>query len=304
MNEIFGGAVTLSEIQPPRTKPVLSYTNVIGFIVVHLVALTAIFLPEYTFSWSAVGVMLVLVWMTGSLGICLGFHRYLTHRSFELPKWLANFFVLMGTLALQTTPITWVGQHRMHHAYSDTDNDPYDASKGFWWSHLGWALHKVQNFDDKRKLIEYTRDFSNDKFYQFLSNNMFLLQGALGVVLYLLGGIPWVVWGIFVRLAIVWQQTLSVNSAAHKWGYQNFDTGDLSTNCWWVGIIAWGEGWHNNHHALPKSARYGLRPWEIDMTWMVICGLKALGLATNVQVATIEPEGSGQYFTGVTKKAA
>ncbi len=251
----------MGQVQSLPKKHQMAFENVIGFIVIHLVALTAIFLPQYTFSWSAVGVMLVLVWMTGSLGICLGFHRYLTHRSFELPKWLANFFVLMGTLAMQASPITWVGQHRMHHANSDTDKDPYNASKGFWWSHLGWTFYKTHDFHDKRKLLGYTRDFSNDKFYQFLSNNMILVQTMLGVVLYLMGGIPWVVWGIFVRLAVVYQQTMSVNSAAHKWGYQNFDTGDLSTNCWWVGIIAWGEGWHNNHHALPKSARYGLRPW-------------------------------------------
>ncbi len=295
----------MGQVQSLPKRHQMAFENVIGFIAIHLVALTAIFLPQYTFSWSAVGVMLVLVWMTGSLGICLGFHRYLTHRSFELPKWLANFFVLMGTLAMQASPITWVGQHRMHHANSDTDKDPYNASKGFWWSHLGWTFYKTHDFHDKRKLLGYTRDFSNDKFYQFLSNNMVLVQAMLGVVLYLMGGIPWVVWGIFVRLAVVYQQTMSVNSAAHKWGYQNFDTGDRSTNCWWVGIIAWGEGWHNNHHALPKSARHGLRSWEIDTTWMVICGLKALGLATDVQVATIEPDGSGQYFTGkVTKKAA
>jgi stearoyl-CoA desaturase (delta-9 desaturase) len=295
----------MGQVQPLPKKHQMAYANVVGFVIIHLVALTAIFFPQYTFSWSAVGVMLLLVWMTGSLGICLGFHRYLTHRSFELPKWLANFFVLMGTLAMQASPITWVGQHRMHHANSDTDKDPYNASKGFWWSHLGWTFHKTHDFHDKRKLLGYTRDFSNDKFYQFLSNNMILVQTMLGVVLYLMGGIPWVVWGIFVRLAVVYQQTMSVNSAAHKWGYQNFDTGDRSTNCWWVGIIAWGEGWHNNHHALPKSARHGLRPWEIDTTWMVICGLKALGLATDVQVAIIEPDGTGQYFTGkITKKAA
>jgi fatty-acid desaturase len=295
----------MGQVQSLPKKHRMAYANVVGFIAIHLVALTAIFLPQYTFSWSAVGVMLLLVWMTGSLGICLGFHRYLTHRSFELPKWLANFFVLMGTLAMQASPITWVGQHRMHHANSDTDKDPYNASKGFWWSHLGWTFYKTHDFDDKRKLLGYTKDFSNDKFYQFLSNNMVLVQATLGVVLYLMGGIPWVVWGIFVRLAVVYQQTMSVNSAAHKWGYQNFKTGDRSTNCWWVGIIAWGEGWHNNHHALPKSARHGLRPWEIDTTWMAICGLKALGLATDLQIATIEPDGSGQYFTGkIIKKAA
>jgi sn-1 stearoyl-lipid 9-desaturase len=295
----------MGQIKSLPQKHRMAYGNVVGFIVIHLVALTAVFLPQYTFSWSAVAVMLLLVWMTGSLGICLGFHRYLTHRSFELPKWLANFFVLMGTLAMQASPITWVGQHRMHHANSDTEKDPYNASKGLWWSHLGWTFYKTHDFDDKRKLLEYTRDFSNDKFYQFLSNNMVLVQAMLGVVLYLMGGLPWVVWGIFVRIAVVYQQTMSVNSAAHKWGYKNFETNDRATNCWWVGLIAWGEGWHNNHHAFPKSARHGLRPWEFDSTWLVIRGLKALGLATDIQVAVMAHDGSGRYFTGkVIKEAA
>ncbi len=296
----------MSQVQPLHAKRPLSWYLIIGFIVIHLTALTAIFLPEYTFSWSAVAVMAALVWMTGSWGICLGYHRYLTHRSFELPKWLGYFFVTMGTLAVQTGPITWVGQHRMHHAHSDTDKDPYNASRGLWWSHLGWALHNhPDDFDDEQTLREYTKDFYDDRYYQFLNNNVIFVQFLLGVVLYLLGGIPWVVWGIFVRLAVVYEQTMSVNSAAHKWGYQNFKTGDRSTNCWWVGIIAWGEGWHNNHHAFPKSARHGLRPWEVDTTWMVICTLKALGLATNLQVATILPDSTGQYLTAkMTKLAA
>ena len=296
----------MGEVQKLHMKRPLSWFLVISFIVVHLVALTAIFLPEYTFSWSAVAVMAALVWMTGSWGICLGFHRYLTHRSFELPKWLGYFFVTMGTLAVQTGPITWVGQHRMHHAHSDTDKDPYNASRGLWWSHLGWALHNhPDDFDDPQTLREYTKDFCDDRYYQFLNNNVIFVQLLLGVVLYLLGGIPWVVWGIFVRLTLVWQQTLSVNSAAHKWGYQNFDTSDLSTNCWWVGIIAWGEGWHNNHHAFPKSARHGLRAWEVDTTWRVICTLKALGLATNLQVATIlSDDTTGQYLTAKMVKQA
>ncbi|NIQ01562.1 MAG: acyl-CoA desaturase [Nitrospinaceae bacterium] len=295
----------MGEVKPLYPRSQLSYTNVTGFVVIHLIASTAIFFPEYTFSWSAVAVMALLVWMTGSLGICLGFHRYLTHRSFELPKWLANFFVLMGTLAMQTTPVTWVGQHRMHHANSDTDKDPYNARRGLWWSHLGWALHKTHDFDDKRKLLEYTKDFSGDPFYRFLHEHMFVPQVILGVILFLLGGLPWVVWGIFVRLAVVYQQTLSVNSAAHKWGYKNFETDDLATNLWWVGLFAWGEGWHNNHHAFPKSARHGLRPWEFDSTWMVIRLLKALGLATQIQVAEIQSDGKGGYLTAkVVKEAA
>ena len=276
------------------------------FIFLHVGALCAFF--PFAFSWSAVALMFFLHWMTASLGICLGYHRYLTHRSFELPKWLGYTFVLIGTLAVENGPIKWVGQHRMHHAGSDTDRDPHSAKKGFWWSHLNWMLNTHPEFDDKDFINKYTKDLQDDKFYVFLDKYFIGVQIAFGLILFAIGGLPWVIWGVFVRIVLVYQSTWLVNSAAHMFGYKNFELeNDLSTNCWWVGIAAYGEGWHNNHHAFPQSARHGLRPMEIDATWIFICMLRKLGLATNLKIATLKrpEEKSSGYFKGEKiKKAA
>lgn len=258
------------------------------FIVIHGMALFAFF--PFAFSWSAVALMFFMYWLTASIGICLGYHRYLTHRGFTLPKWLAYFVVFCGTLACQNGPIKWVGQHRIHHAGSDTIEDPHSAEKGFWWSHVTWMLFNHSKFDDKKILSDYTKDFSNDKFYKFLDKYFILIQVVLGLIFLQIGGFPWVVWGVFVRLVIAYHSTWLVNSAAHTFGYVTFPLkDDLSTNCWWVGLLAWGEGWHNNHHAFPKSARHGLRPWEIDMTWWALCFLEKLGLAKDIKVAKLLP---------------
>ena len=247
---------------------------------VHLGALFA-FLPA-NFSWSAVGVAIFLHWFTGGLGITLGYHRLLTHRSFEAPKWLARFLAFCGTLAAEGGPLTWVGVHRAHHAYSDGEKDPHDSNKGFWWSHMDWVLRKGAL---DKNLHSYNKDLASDRFLQFLDKNQFQLQVVLGVLLYLMGGWPFVVWGVFVRLVAVYHCTWLVNSATHKFGYRNFDTSDRSTNCWWVALLTYGEGWHNNHHAYQYSARHGLRWWEIDITWMTIQFLQVLGLAKNVKLA-------------------
>lgn len=258
------------------------------FVVIHGVALLAFF--PFAFSWSAIGLMLFLYWLTMSLGICLGFHRYLSHRSFALPKWLAYTLVFFGTLAWQDGPIKWAGQHRMHHAGADTVEDPHSAAKGFWWSHFIWMLFIHSKFDDEKILRDHTKDFSDEKYYQFLDKHCTSIQVAFGLILYAIGGFPWVIWGVFVRLVVVYHATWLINSAAHRYGYINFPLKtDLATNCWWVGFLSWGEGWHNNHHAFPKSARHGMRAFEIDMTWWFICLLEMIGLAKDVKVAQLLP---------------
>lgn len=293
----------MGEIKQFHPKSVFSKGTLGFFLFLHVGALLALF--PFAFSWSAVAVMLVLNWMTASLGVCLGYHRYLTHRSFDLPKGVGYFFVFLGALSCENGPIKWVGQHRMHHAGSDTDKDPHSAARGFWWSHLGWMLYKHPEHDNPDRIRDFTKDFYDDPFYQFLDKYFIAIQVALGLVLFAIGGISWVVWGIFLRLVLVFHQTWLVNSAAHMFGYRNFKLkGDLSTNCWWVGLLAWGEGWHNNHHAFPKSARHGLRSGEIDLTWLFICLLSKLGLATNIQYARLKPRTS-DYFSGeMAKKEA
>ncbi|WP_310482899.1 acyl-CoA desaturase [Chamaesiphon sp. VAR_48_metabat_403] len=261
------------------TKLRLDWTMIIALVIFHIGAVCA-FLPGI-FSWQAVGVAVLLHWITGGLGITLGWHRLLSHRSFQVPKWLEYFFALCGTLALQGGIIWWVGLHRHHHLHSDEDVDHHDSKKGFLWSHIRWMCFEIPAESD---IPRFTKDIANDPFYQFLNEYFFPLQVVLGVILYAIGGWPFVFWGVFARLVIVYHCTWLVNSATHKFGYRNFETTDNSTNCWWVALTTYGEGWHNNHHAYQHSARHGMKWWEIDITWMTIQVLQFLGLATKVKL--------------------
>ena len=261
------------------TKLRLDWTMIIALVIFHIGAVCA-FLPGL-FSWQAVGVAVLLHWITGGLGITLGWHRLLSHRSFQVPKWLEYFFALCGTLALQGGIIWWVGLHRHHHLHSDQDVDHHDSKKGFLWSHVRWMCFEIPAESD---IPRFTKDIVNDKFYQFLNSYFFPLQVVLGVVLYLIGSWPFVFWGVFARLVIVYHCTWLVNSATHKFGYRNFETTDNSTNCWWVALTTYGEGWHNNHHAYQYSARHGMKWWELDITWITIQVLQLLGLATKVKL--------------------
>lgn len=263
-----------AQYNPPRPRwDVITFT-----IALHLAALLAIF--PANFSWSAVGVAVVLHALTIGLGISLGFHRLATHRSFRVPKWLEYFFILCGTLAGQGAVKGWVGYHRMHHLYADRQGDPHDSSQGFWWSHIGWLMHTIPSSGELRR---FTQDINGDPFYEFCHKHYIALQVVLGVLLYALGGMPWVVWGIFVRLFVGFHSTCFVNSACHMVGYRSHEVEDTSTNCWWVALLTFGEGWHNNHHANQSSVRYGWRWWELDMVWLTVWFLQSMGLASQVK---------------------
>ncbi|MGK7908186.1 MAG: acyl-CoA desaturase [Synechococcus sp.] len=267
---------------PPQARQQLNWPVIIFMTIIHGGALFA----PFTFSWAAVGLAVALHWITGGLGITLGFHRLIAHRSFKTPKWLEYILATLGTLTAEGSPIDWVGMHRIHHKFSDTSDDPHDSNKGFWWSHMGWLMYSPPPQEQIRR---YTGDMNGDSFYEFMQKFFLLPQFILGTLLYFWGGWSFVVWGVFVRLVMVYHSTWLVNSATHKFGYRNFESGDKSKNCWWVAILAYGEGWHNNHHAYPYSARHGLRWWEVDATWIAVKVLKKLGLATQVRTAKYDP---------------
>ena len=268
--------MTTGPIAAPRLRPEV----LVPTLLLHVGALFAL-LPS-NFSWSAVGVAVILHCITIGLGISLGFHRLASHRSLKVPKWLEYFFILCGTLAGQGAVLGWVGYHRLHHLYVDQDLDPHDSTKGFWWSHIAWLMHEVPHKNDRPN---YTRDVNGDRFYRFCHDYYIHLQVILGVLLYFMGGMPWVVWGIFARLFVGFHSTCFVNSACHMIGYRRHNTDDQSTNCWWVALLTFGEGWHNNHHAVQYSARYGWNWWEIDMVWYLVWVLEKVGLATNVKAS-------------------
>lgn len=257
----------------------LHWPSVFFFGAIHGLALLA----PWFFSWSALGVMLVLHWLFGSIGICLGYHRLLSHRSLQVPKWLEYILATIGALAMQGGPIFWVGGHRQHHAYTeDYDKDPYSARRGFLWSHMLWVLYPRDEFFDRTTYNKYAPDLARDPYYQWLDRYFVSLQIPLGLVLYALGGWSWVLYAVFVRAVLLWHTTWLINSATHLFGYRTFDCDDNSRNLWWAALLTFGEGWHNNHHAYPNVAKAGWRWWEVDITWWAIQVLKSVGLARKV----------------------
>jgi stearoyl-CoA desaturase (delta-9 desaturase) len=216
-------------------------------------------------------------------GITLSYHRQLSHKSFTTPKWLEYALAYCGAMAVQGDPLEWASSHRHHHQHCDTPKDPHTPYEGFWWSHCGWLL-------DNEATLKRVGDRSNAKelaeqpFYQFMEKTYMWHVLAWALAFYAIGGLPWLVWGFCVRTCWVYHITWAVNSVAHVWGSQTFNTGDLSRNNWWIGVLAFGEGWHNNHHAFEFSARHGLEWWQIDMTWWCVCVLKFLGLADKVKL--------------------
>ena len=263
----------------------LNWTSVAFFATVHALALLA----PWFFSWSALGVTLLLHWLFGSIGICLGYHRLLTHRSFQVPKALEYVIALIGALALQGSPIFWVAGHRIHHLHTeDIDKDPYSARRGFWWSHMLWLFYKRPEFFDYSCYRQFAPDLDRDPFYRWLDRSFLWLQIPLGVLLYLLGGWSFVIYGMFVRAVLLWHSTCLINSASHLTGYRSHASEDNSRNLWWAAILTYGEGWHNNHHAYPNVAKAGWQWWEIDMTWWAIVLLKKLGLARKVVLPSTE----------------
>ena len=246
----------------------------------HVGALAAFF----TFSWKAFGVMLFLWWLTGGIGICLGYHRFFTHRSYMTPKPVQYFLAICGCLAGEAGPIAWVAAHRYHHTYSDTDKDPHSPLKGFLWSHFTWLFGREKFLAEFDSYKRYTPDMANDKFLVWLDKWHIVPSFILAGLLYAMGGWSFVVWGIFVRSVMVYHSTWFVNSASHIWGYRSYKTTDQSRNNWWVALLAFGEGWHNNHHAFQRSARHGFQWWELDMTYRTIQLMWVMGLATQIHL--------------------
>ncbi|KAI4324692.1 hypothetical protein MLD38_030156 [Melastoma candidum] len=248
-------------------------------VVMHALSLFAPFYFTWGALWAAVGLYMV----TGLFGITLSFHRNLSHRSFKLPKWLEYTFAYCGVLALQGNPIDWVSTHRHNHVYCDSDKDPHSPLQGFWFSHMTWLFDKASVLHKCGGPTNVV-DLQRQPFYRFLQRTYLVHPLGLGLLLYSLGGLPFLVWGMGVRIVWVYHITWFVNSACHVWGNQAWNTGDLSKNNWWVAVLAFGEGWHNNHHAFEYSARHGLEWWQVDMTWNVIRFLQAIRLATDVKL--------------------
>lgn len=246
-------------------------------IVFHAAAIAAFF----EFRWSALAVLAITWVLAQNIGIAVVYHRLLTHRGFVVPKKFEYVLAVLGTMALQGSPVYWVAVHRLHHRFSDAPGDPHSPRDGKWWSHMGWILNGSLH-NNSAILERYAPDLMKDRFYRWLNRYHWLPVTVLGAVLLATGGLPWLLWGIFLRVTIGLHVTWMVNSVTHKWGSRRFATRDDSTNNWWVALLTGGEGWHNNHHAYPVSSRHGMTWYELDPNYWIICTLEKLGIATKV----------------------
>jgi len=249
----------------------------------HIGAIAALFV----FSWRNFAVAVFLYWMATGLGISMGYHRLHTHRSYKVSRTLEYFLAVCGALTLEGGPIFWTAIHRIHHQNSDRPGDPHSPRDGAWWAHMGWILFGETNHNNTRLMSKYAPDLAKHRFYVWLNNYHWLPIVALAAVLFGIGGVPLVLWGVCLRVVVGLHATWLVNSATHMWGKQRFATGDDSRNNWWVALITFGEGWHNNHHAHPTSARHGLAWYELDHSWILIKILKRLGVVKSMYAATL-----------------
>ena len=263
----------------PFNLTTLNYITAIVMVLFHVGAVAALFY----FSWTNFFVALALHWMAVGFGISLGYHRLHTHRGYKTSKAFEYFLAVCGTLTLEGGPIFWVATHRIHHKFVETEKDPHSTRPGFYWAHLGWILRGTANDHDEATLKKYVPDLMKDKFHTTLAKYYYVVLIASGFILFAIGGWSMVLWGVFARVVFGWHSTWLVNSATHYWGNRRFETKDDSTNNVWIALLTFGEGWHNNHHAQPASARHGLKWYEFDMNWLTIQLFEKLGWAKQIR---------------------
>ncbi len=291
------------------------YVN-LGAVVLPFVATIAaiVLLWNSVVSATDLAILAVMYVLTG-LGVTVGFHRLLTHRSFQVAKPVEYTFAVLGSMAVQGPVINWVADHRKHHAHSDEEGDPHSPHvghgegvgsvfRGLWHAHVGWLLEHQGQAGRK-----YARDLAEDRGMRLINRRfpvivlLSLLVPALAGWLLtgtLLGAVTGLLWGGLVRVFLVHHITWSVNSVCHFLGSRRFETDDQSRNVFWLALPSFGESWHHNHHAFPRSASHGLKRWEIDPSAIVISAMEKVGLARNV--VRITPERQVERQTGATPR--
>ena len=270
----------LANQEQVTAKKSLNWNTSIFMILFHAGAIAALFM----LSWKALIATVVLWWVSGSLGIGMGFHRLLTHRGYKTPKPVEYFLTFCGLLALEGGAINWVVTHRIHHAHTDVEGDPHTPRDGRWWSHMGWILRGTAQQHEPQVMQRYAPDLMKDPIHVWMNRLYFVPLILCGLLLFAWGGWGAMFVGVFLRVTVGLHFTWLVNSATHLWGSRRFVTNDDSTNSWWVALLSFGEGWHNNHHAHPRAARHGLAWYEVDINWYGIRVLQFLGLAKDIRV--------------------
>ncbi len=272
----------------------INWPTTLWLAIMHMGAVAAL----WFFSWQGLVIFFALHFVSACFGVTLGYHRLLTHGSLIVPTPLKYFFSFCGMLSAEGSPIYWVATHRKHHAFSDEAEDPHSPRHGFWWAHMLWLHPRTPTAEMKTLIERWAPDLWKDPVQRFFHHWFVLVPIGTGIALFLFGhyamnglGFSLVLWGLCARMVAAYHSTWFVNSATHMWGYRNYTTKDDSRNLWWVALLSYGEGWHNNHHAYQRLARHGHKWYEFDVTYAVIWTLKKLGLAKKVQdkLPKVEP---------------
>lgn len=271
--------------------------------IVNTGALIGIFLVG--FSWPD-GVALTLGALLGLLSVTLCYHRYFSHRAFKTSRWFQFLLALWGATSLQRGPLWWAAIHREHHLHADSEGDWHSPRDGFWHAHHGWLESPnilMVSYDRVSDLARYPELRFLDTFYYVPVLLMVAVLAVIGAYLEAhypkLGTDAWqmVIWGFFVRTVVVWQLTFLTNSLLHVSGSRRFDTDDDSHNSYVLGVINLGDGFHNNHHRYPASARHGFYWWEIDVTYYLIKVLEALRLVWDVKTPSMTVLAEGRMLS-------
>lgn len=255
------------------------YDTLVVICIVYLTAILAFF--NYSSFWLLVTIG---VWIIShGPGLAVGYHRLLTHNGFKTPKLVEYLLTIAGLLTLQGGHIKWVAIHRKHHQYTEKPGDPHTPREGFLHSHVGWVIYSDVSHNNPELLKKYAPDLMKDGFHRFLNKFWWLPSAILGLSLLYLSGFTAMIWVIFVPVAAGLQFTWLVNSVCHRFGSQPNKTDDDSRNNWWVALLTFGEGWHNNHHHRPVHARHGLKWHQFDPSWHFIQLLRLFRLASEVK---------------------
>ena len=273
-----------------RTARPQVWSVIIGMTIFHLACLLVFVVGvSATALWVAFG-----MYVFRGMGVTTGYHRLLAHRSFKTNRVVQFILAFAGSLAVQGGPLWWVAHHRAHHAETDTEEDIHSpVTRGMWAAHMGWMMTD-EAFNEKGTNSRDLHKFPEIKMLQrhYVWLIVFQIAALYGVGAWLASAYPGlgtsgaqlVVWGFFVSTVFTWHVTFMVNSVCHRWGGRPYDTGDASTNNVFIGFLGFGEGWHNNHHFYPNSARHGLRWWQLDVTYMLIKVLSWVGLASDLKL--------------------
>ena len=286
--------VTAADAQDQVHDKHIDWLRTLPFVAMHVACLSVFWV-----GWSPVAVgTAVALYLLRMFAINGFYHRYFSHRSFKTSRPMQFIFALVGASSVQRGPIWWAAHHRHHHATAECENDPHSpVHHGFWWSHIGWFLSN-ENFSVQKERV---RDWQRFPELRFLDRFDVVVPVILAVALFLAGialdayapqlgtnGGQMLVWGFFVSTVTLYHGTFTINSLAHRWGKRRYATEDNSRNNFWLALLTLGEGWHNNHHHYPVSAKQGFFWWEIDITYYLLRAMSSLGLVWDLKPVPVD----------------